>query len=260
MRTAWLILALSAAAPAAAGEPPLRVCADPNNMPFSNDRGEGFENKLAELVAKELGTHVEYTWHAQRRGFIRQTLNAGECDVIMGMPNMDMIGTTRPYYRSGYVWLSREDAAIDVQSINAPELADHTIGVHLIGDDGANTPPAHVLGKRGLVDNVRGFTVYGDYRQDSPPLRMLDAVAEGEIDLAAAWGPRAGWYAKNSDVPLRVEPITDTWEYLPQVFQFAIAMGVRKEDEATRAKLDEVIVERRDDIRALLEEYGVPML
>lgn len=252
---ALALLALRAAAEA----PPLRVCADPNNMPYSNDRGEGFENALAELVADAMGTHVEYTWHAQRRGFIRQTLKAGLCDVIMGVPVMDMLGTTRPYYRSGYVFVSRADRGLSFSSMNAPELEDLSIGVHLIGDDGANTPPAHALGDRGIVDNVRGYMIYGDYREDSPPMRLLDAVASGEIDVAAAWGPQAGWYAGTSEVPLKVVPITDTFDYLPQVFQFSIAMGVRKEDEVLKRKLDEIIVEKRADIRALLERYGVPI-
>ena len=210
MRAAWLLLALCAAAPAAAGEPPLRVCADPNNMPFSNDRGEGFENRLAELVAEELGTRVEYTWHAQRRGFIRETLNAGACDVVMGMPNMDMIATTRPYYRSGYVLVSRADAGIDLASIDAPELADYTDRRAPDRRRRREHAARARAGRPRARRQRRGFTVYGDYRQEAPPMRLLDAVVAGEIDVAAAWGPLAGWYAKQSDVPLRVTPITDT--------------------------------------------------
>lgn len=255
-----LLVMLTAAAPGAAEPPPLRVCADPNNMPFSNDRGEGLENRLAELVAAALDTRVEYTWHAQRRGFIRQTLNAGRCDVVMGVPNMDMLGMTRPYYRSAYVFVSRADHELTFSSIKAPELRELTIGVHLIGDDGANTPPAHALGEQRIVENVRGYTVYGDYREESPPSRLLDAVAEGELDIAAAWGPLAGWYAAISPVPLRIVPITDTVEFLPLVFHYSIGMGVRKEDEELKRRLDEVIVQERDAIRALLESFGVPVL
>jgi mxaJ protein len=125
----------------------LRVCADPNDLPFSSARGEGFENALAELVAGELGKTVAYTWWAQRRGFIRNTLNAGACDVIMGVPTLDMIATTRPYHRSTYVFVSRKDRALDFSSMEAPELRTLRVGVHLIGDDGANTPPAHALGQ-----------------------------------------------------------------------------------------------------------------
>lgn len=237
----------------------LRVCADPNNMPFSNSAGGGFENKLAELVAAELGKPLTYTWHAQRRGFIRETLKAGVCDLIMGVPNLDMIKTTRPYYRSTYVFVSRADRKLSFSSMNAPELRHLRIGVHLIGDDGANTPPVHALGARGIVDNVVGFTIYGDYREDSPPQRLLDAVVQGDIDVAAAWGPFAGYHARHAQVPLRVVPITNTEAYRPLIFDCPIAMGVRKGNEAFRDQLNDIIERKRDPINALLRSYGVPL-
>ena len=211
-------------------------------------------------MADALGTRVEYTWHAQRRGFLRQTLKAGRCDVVMGMPMMDMVGTTRSYYRSGYVWVTRAEDGLTFSSMNAPELERLRIGAHLIGDDGANPPPVHALALRGIVDNVKGYMIYGDNREDSPPMRLFDALVAGEIDVAAAWGPQAGWYAQHSKVPLRLVPITDTVDYLPLVFQFSIGMGVRKEDETMKAKLEEVIVARRAEVRALLESYGIPAL
>ncbi len=253
-----------AALPGAAELPPegnsLRVCADPNNLPFSNEKGEGFENKLAELVADALGKKVEYYWHAQRRGFIRQTLNAGKCDVVMGVPKLDFLGTTRPYYRSAYVFVSRADDHLSFTSMNAPELRNLRIGVHLIGDDGANTPPAHALGEQGMVDNVAGYMIYGDYREDSPPKRLIEAVADGEVDVAAAWGPLAGYYAKRSPVPLHLARITDTVSYLPLVFQYSISMGVRRHDDKLKDQLDEVIEARREEIAALLDAFGVPQV
>jgi quinoprotein dehydrogenase-associated probable ABC transporter substrate-binding protein len=238
----------------------LRVCADPNNLPFSNARGEGFENELAELVAAALGETVEYTWWAQRRGFIRNTLNAGSCDVIMGVPPLDMIATTRPYYESTYVFVSRQDRELEFSSIEAPELKTLRVGVHLIGDDGANTPPAHALGAQHIVDNVVGYMIYGDYREDSPPARLIEAVERGEIDVAAVWGPLAGYFAQRSPVPLKIVPITDTEAYRPLLFQFPISMGVRKDDQALADQLNQVIERRRDDIQALLRRYGVPLV
>jgi lanthanide-dependent methanol dehydrogenase len=238
----------------------LRVCADPNNLPFSNARGEGFENALAELVAGELGKKVSYTWWAQRRGFVRNTLNAGICEVIMGVPQLDMIATTRPYYRSTYVFVSRQDRALDFSSMEAPELRTLRVGVHLIGDDGANTPPAHALGEQHIVDNVVGYMIYGDYREDSPPARLIEAVSRGEIDVAAVWGPLAGFFAQRSPVPLNVVPITDTEAYPPLAFQFPIAMGLRKGDEALADQLNEIIQRRQDAIQALLKRYGVPLV
>ena len=178
----------------------------------------------------------------------------------MGVPDLEMIATTRPYYRSTYVFVSRKDRGLDFSSIEAPELRRLRVGVHLIGDDGANTPPAHALGEQGIVDNVVGYMIYGDYRQDSPPARLIGAVERGEVDVAAVWGPLAGYFAQRSAVPLKVVPITDTEAYRPLVFQFPIAMGVRKGDEALAARLDEVIERRREDIRALLMRYGVPLL
>ncbi len=251
---------LGLAPPAGASAPPLRVCADPNNLPFSNDRGEGFENELAELVADELHTSVAYAWWAQRRGFIRNTLNAGRCDVIMGVPPLDMILTTKPYYRSTYVFVSRHDRGLGVSSLEAPELRALRVGVHLIGDDGANTPPADALGARDIVDNVKGYMIYGDYRQSTPPARLVEAVEQGEVDIAAVWGPLAGWAAQRSPVPLDVVPITGTEAFRPLVFQFPIAMGVRKQDTALAQRLNQVIDERRVAIRALLLRYGVPLI
>ena len=256
------LAALGLAQPAgAAAEPaPLRVCADPNNLPFSNAREEGFENELARLVAHELQTTVAYTWWAQRRGFIRNTLNAGRCDVIMGVPALDMILTTRPYYRSTYVFVSRHDRGLGFSSIAAPELKSLRIGVHLIGDDGANTPPADALGERDIVANVKGYMIYGDYREDTPPARLVEAVEQGEVDVAAVWGPLAGWAAQRSPVPLDLVPITGTEVFRPLRFQFPIAMGVRKDDTLLERRLDQIIVDRGPAIQALLQRYGVPVV
>lgn len=263
--TAFGLLALlglpGPAAAAAAERPALRVCADPNNLPFSNRAGEGFENRLAELVAAELGAEVTYTWHAQRRGFVRETLKAEKCDVIMGVPyRYELVATTQPYYRSSYVYVYREDRGLDLRSMRDPRLRDLTIGVHLIGDDGANTPPAHALGAQGIVDNVVGQMIYGDYREPSPPARLIEAVADGRIDVAAVWGPTGGYFARRSAVPLTAVPITDTAAFAPRKFEYAIAMGVRKGDEELRSALDAVLLHQETRIKALLDEYGIPLV
>ena len=239
----------------------LRVCADPNNMPFSNQAEEGFENKLAGMVAKQFGKAVSYTWWAQRRGFIRQTLKAGACDLVMGIPaGYDLVETTRPYYRSTYVFVSQAARHLQLAAIDDPQLRRLTIGVHLIGADGNNTPPAHALGRQGIVDNVRGFMIYGDYREPDPPARLIEAVENGEIDIAAAWGPLAGYAAKRSGVPLTVTPIIASEQFSPQQFQFEIAMGVRKGDHALRDGLNDFIDEHGAEIRTLLQDYGVPLV
>src|SRR4051812_10916750 len=160
------LLSRAPAAEPAQADRILRVAADPNNLPFSNERLEGFENKIVALVARELGATVEYTWHAQRRGFVRQTIKEGNCDLVAGVPKgFDMLLTTRPYYRSTYVAVARASRHLDIRSLDDPRLKQLTIGVQMIGDDFANTPPAHALSERGCIQNVRGFTVYGDYRE-----------------------------------------------------------------------------------------------
>lgn len=238
----------------------LRVCSDPNNLPFSNQREEGFENKLARLIARDLGaSKVTYYWHAQRRGFVRNTLNANKCDVILGVPSsFEMALTTRPYYRSGYVFVTRRDRRIDIDSLDDPRLRNLKIGVQMIGDDYASSPPAHALANRGMTHNVVGYSVYGDYAKPDPPRNVVDAVAKKEVDLSAVWGPTAGYFAKKSSVPLVVTPFTPEIDlpFLP--FVFDISMAVRRGDTALRDKLDRIIEKREEEIAKILREYGVP--
>lgn len=250
---------IAVAEPADAIERQLRVCADPNNLPFSNEDGEGFENRIAELVADELDAELSYTWWAQRRGFIRNTLKAGTCDLVVGVPaGYELVETTDAYYRSAYVYVYRADRGLDLRSMRDPRLRELTIGVHLIGDDGANPPPAHALGEQGIVDNVVGYMIYGDYREPNPPARLVEAVAQGALDVAAVWGPIGGYFAKQASVPLEAVPITDTAGFAPLRFEFGVAMGVRKGESDFRDELNGILERRRDDIHALLDRYGVP--
>jgi mxaJ protein len=236
----------------------LRISADPNNLPFTNDRLEGFEDRIAAILAEELGAEIEYAWRAQRRGFFRQALKEGECDVVLGVPiGFDLASTTAPYYRSTYVFVTRKDGPA-VKSLDDPALKKLRIGVQMVGDDGANTPPAHALAARGIVDNVVGFTVYGDYREDSPPARIINAVAKGEIDVAVAWGPMAGYFAKRQAAPLIVTPVAPMVDESGLPFTFGIAMGVRRGNTEFRDRLDEVLKKRKGDIDRILDEYGVP--
>jgi quinoprotein dehydrogenase-associated probable ABC transporter substrate-binding protein len=237
----------------------LRVCADPNNLPFSNQRGEGFENKIAELLAHDLGERVEYTWWAQRRGFFRNTLKAGMCDVVMGVPaGFEMALTTKPYYRSSYVFLSRKDRHLNLNSLDDPLLRKIRIGVQIIGDDMSNAPPAHALTRRNIIDNVKGFTLYGDYSQPNPPARIVDAVERGDVDLAIVWGPLAGYFAKQSHVPMQVVPVTPQIDQPSLPFVFDISMGVRRGDQELKSQLEQVLEQRRADIDRILEDYKVP--
>lgn len=258
-----LIFLAALAAPAAPTDAPerpvLRVCADPNNLPFSNRQGEGFENRIVELVAADLGAKLEYTWWAQRRGNIRETLNEKLCDLIPGVgSSMEMLGTTRPYYRSAYMIVTREGVEID--SLDDPRLRTMKIGVQMIGDDFSNTPPAHALARRGMIDNVRGYMVYGDYDDPSPQADIINDVAQGEIDAAFVWGPVAGYFGGRQYVPLRLMPVQPRFDGPQFPMLFDVSMGVRKEDRVLRARIDAVLTKRAPEIRKILESYSVPLV
>jgi mxaJ protein len=236
----------------------LRVCADPNNLPFSNVKEEGFENKIVALIAKDLGERVEYTWRPQR---IRTTLTAGICDLIPGVPNgLGMLQTTAPYYRSTYVFVTRSADKLALGSFDDVRLRTLRIAVQLIGDDGANSPPAHALARRGIIDNVRGFTVYGNYAQANPPARIIEAVANSDIDVAVVWGPLAGYFVPRQPVPLSIAPVHPEIEVSGLPMTFAISMGVRRGDSAFENSIDAVLVRERAVIVDILEHYGVPRL
>ena len=242
-------------------ETPLRVCADPNNLPYSNEQHQGFENELASLVGRELGRPVEYTWWAQRRGFVRNTLKDSLCDVIMGIPSsVEMVRRTQSYYRSSYVFVTRRNRKLGITSLDDTVLRHLKIGVPMVGDDYASTPPAAAMIKRGLARNLVSFSVYGDYSKPNPPARLIDAVRNGDVDVAIAWGPLAGYFARDGDSSLVITPVTPQIDlpFLPMTFD--IAMGVRQGDSAFAAQLDTIIDRRRGSIDSLLARYGVPRL
>ena len=247
--------------PVAARPRALRVCADPNNMPFSNRAGEGFENRIAALVARDRGEPVEYTWWAQRRGFVRNTLAAERCDVVIGITAGDeQVVTTAPYYRSTYVFVTRRSRHLRLVSMDDPRLRRLRIGIHVIGDDYNSLPPGVALAGRGIVRNVVGYSIYGNYAQESPPSRLIAAVARGDVDVAIAWGPLAGYYAARARVPLEVTPIGTATAGHGIPFSYAIAMGVRKSDTTLRAALQHELDRRGDAIRRILHQYRVPLV
>jgi mxaJ protein len=252
-----LVLSAASTTPAAA----LKICADPNNLPFSNREGQGFENKIMEVIADELGEKLDYTWRPQRRGFVRETLKARLCDVIAGVPSdLEQVETTAPYYRSTYVFVTRRESNLAIGSFDDAQLRKLVIGVQIIGDDGANSPPAHALSRRGMIDNIRGFTVYGDYGKPHPLSPIIEAVADGKIDVAVAWGPPAGYFAHRSKVPLAVAAVRPSMDgpLLPMVFD--ISMGVRHGDDGLRDRLDKALAKRRGDVDAILAAYSVPRM
>lgn len=239
----------------------LRVCADPNNLPFSNSAGEGFENKIVALIAADFGASVDYTWWAQRRGYVRNTLNAGNCDLWPGVAvGIKMLATSRPYYRSSYMFVSRSGSKLDIRSFDDPRLRKLTIGVQMVGNDAMNTPPTHALARRGIIGNVRGYTLYGDYSTPNPPASIIDAVEHGNVDIAIVWGPLAGYFAARQSPPLvltAVEPPSDGPQWL---MAYDIGMGMRRGDKAFMQEIDNELVRRSGDIQAILSRYHVPVM
>lgn len=255
----FLSLLIATAVPTlAAGLPVLRVCADPNNLPFSNQRGEGFENKLAELVAGQLGARLEYTWWPERKSFVEKSLGLGKCDVLMGVPAaMPSVSTTRPYYESTYVFISRRDRKLHISSLADPRLGNLRIGIQIVGDDYA--PPAYALAHRGITRNVVGYSLFAGSGEPAAQARIVDAVAKGEVDVAIVWGPSAGYFARSETVPLDIAPITPAAAFGIS-FRYQIALAVRKEEYPLRADLDRVLEKNTGAIQRILTEYGVPQV
>lgn len=232
----------------------LRVCADPRNMPFSNEAGEGFENRLAEFVADELGKGLSYTYFPLGVGFVRNTLGAYRCDVVMGYAQGDeLVQNTNAYYRTAWALVVPADGPLaEVTSLAAPELDDARLGVV------AGTPPATNLARRGLIGKARPYALMVDTRAQSPVADMFADLAAGEIDGALAWGPMAGWYAKHSERPLKVILLTN--EEGGSRMAFRITMGVRPSDQEWKRTLNDLIRDNQAQIDRILLDYGVPLL
>jgi mxaJ protein len=239
----------------------LTACADPNNLPFSNRAGQGFENRLAEMIASNLHAKLDYVWWAQRRGYVRSTLNERKCDFWPGIgSNVEMAATTRPYYRSTYMFVSRAGANLKGLTLDDPRLKTLRIGVQMVGNDATNTPPAHALAARGIVANVRGYMLYGDYSKPNPPAEIVRAVERGDVDVALVWGPLAGYFAAQSPVPLRLEPVTPWMADMQWPMQFDISVGVQRDNQKLLKQIDQILARRRADIRKLLLAYHVPLV
>src|ERR1700758_399900 len=232
----------------------LRVCADPRNLPFSNEKGEGFENKLAELFAEKLQKKLDYMYFPQATGFVRVTLGAHRCDVIMGFPQGDdLVQGTNPYYRTAYALISRQGSGLEeVTALNDARLKGKHIGIV------AGTPPGTNMAANGLMANAKPYPLMIDTRVDSSAQAMVNDLAKGEIDAGVLWGPMAGFYAKKSDPPLHVTPLVNE-KTGPQLV-YRIGMGVRRADQNWKRLLNRLIQENQGEINKILTDYGVPLL
>ncbi|WP_395014670.1 substrate-binding domain-containing protein [Dongia sp.] len=257
---AGLLLATLCLAPAKADDPPeavdrsaFRVCSDPANLPFSNDKGEGFENKIAELLAKKLNVPLKYTWYPNSIGFLRNTLRVRRCDVVMGIvTGAEMVQTTNPYYRSVYVMVTRKADNIAAEKIEDPALKDLKIGLN------AGAPPADAVAKSGLAAHVRPYDLYVDTRVQSPGKDMINDLAKKEIDVALLWGPIAGYYAAQHGDELKVTPLLK--ESKKTRMEFYITLAVRPGENKWKNDLNTLLRDNKAEIDQILRDYHVPTL
>jgi len=229
-----------------------RVCADPRNLPFSDEAGKGFENKLAELFASKLAEPVSYTYYPQVIGFVRNTLNALRCDVVMGAAvGDDLMQTTVPYYHTTYALVFKPGNGLDgIDSLEDPRLKARHIGIV------AGTPPATIIAEQGLMLLAKPYALTVDTRVDAPTQTMVDDIESGTIDIGVLWGPIAGYRAQNANPRLTVVPLLKEHERM----DFRIALGVRHSDQDWKRKLNRLIIENRPEINRILTDYGVPQL
>lgn len=230
------------------------VCADPHNMPFSTDKGEGFENKLAELFANKLGKGIAYAWYPQATGFVRNTLAAHRCDVIMGAPQGDdMVQVTNPYYRTAYALVFKQGQGLEgVDTLEDPRLKGKRIGIV------AGTPPGNNMATNGLMANAKPYPLVVDTRVDSSAAAMMRDLEDGDIDVGVLWGPMAGYYAQQARSSMTVVPLVK--ETTGPRLAYRIAMGVRFADQDWKRLLNRMIADNQPAINKLLLSYGVPLL
>lgn len=262
---AFLVLALGTPAAAAhaqlrpniATAGVLRVCADPDNMPLSNDKGEGFEQKIAELIAREWNSKIEYAWWPIRRGYFARALNGRYCDVAIEAPGgLDVAGVTKPYFRSGYFFVTRKDSGLDITSLADPRLKTLRIGVNLLNSDAENPPPVMALSRYGVVGNLTGYSTF--FSDQVRPEDIIKGVVNKDVDIAIVWGPMAGYFAQKSPVPLVLTPLAERDSLSDFPFRFDIGMGVRRRDKVLRDSLQTLLERKRPEIESILKEFGVP--
>jgi mxaJ protein len=250
-----LTLLLMSGSAAAGHLTELRVCGDPDNLPYSNEKQEGFENRIAEVVARDLGAALRYYWWPHQRGLVRNTLSADKCDVLIGIPKgYDLVLWTKPYYRSTHAVVYRAGRGLSIRSLDDPALRTLRIGVH------RGMPPHDLLAERGILANVASYSLFHDPQDKDPAHRatkVLDDVLAGSLDVAIVWGPWAGHFAKQHPSALEIVPLVDGG---PIPLSFEVSMGVKKGARELRAELETALARHDAEIMKILDDYGVPRL
>jgi quinoprotein dehydrogenase-associated probable ABC transporter substrate-binding protein len=237
----------------------IRVCADPDNLPTSNQKGEGYENKIAELLARTWGGTLEYAWWPVRRGFFSRALNGRYCDVAITAPaGLDMAGVTAPYFKSSYVIVYRKDSGLALRSLADTTFRRLKIGVHLLNSDAENTPPAMAMSRFGSVGNLVGFSTFFSEAGERPE-DIFQAVLDGRIDVAIVWGPMAGYFVKKLNAGLVIQPVQeDSVDGTP--FAYSMGMATRRRDRGLRDSLQVFLEQQRPAIEGILKDFGIPTL
>lgn len=247
--------ALAAQDHEARGSQFLTVCADPNNLPFSNDQGEGFENEIAQLIARDLNRPIHYRWWPQTVGFVRNTLRVRLCDLIMGISSVnELLQNTNPYYRSVYSLVYRSDSGLKIATIRDKDPALQGLRIGVV----AGTPPVSVLTRHGLLDQVRSYERTVDTRLYAPARDAVQDVAKGDLDLAIIWGPIAGYYAQRQKTPLTLVPLPARIDEVPMAFN--VSMGIRQHETEWKHELNTLLTQLEPQIQGILLSYGVPLL
>jgi mxaJ protein len=253
------LVAFVAASSAQGAEPTsaafLRVCADPDNMPFSDAKGEGFENKLAELIAGKLDARLEYSWFPEATGYVPNTMGRDACDLVMGYAQgTGLIEDTNPYYYTSYVLIYRADdsSLAGVDSLSDPRLKDKAIGYF------ARTPPASILALHGLVGGAKPFEVHADDSASQAAIEMIGQISSGKLDAGLLWGPVGGYYAERTEMPLKLVPLVK--EKAGPTTIYGITMGVRPNEPQWKHTINKLIADNQGEINVILEGYSVPLL
>lgn len=256
MFSRYLSILLAATGVLSAAE--FRVCADPNDLPFSNQAQEGFENRLAQIVARDLHAQLTFVWAPQRGAFVRKTLNADLCDAIMGVPAaVDNALVTRPYYGSTYVFVARQDRDLRLTSLLDPRLATLRVGIHRAGE--GYTPPAMALAGNGHGASLVSYSLFGAPGEPNPSSLLIAAVVHGDVDVAIVWGPLAGYFSARERTSLAITPVTpDSFEGVP--FTYAISVAVQKSNPGLRDRIDSALAHNCSEICALLRQFHIPQI
>jgi len=239
------------------GDKEFRVCADPENLPYSNQKGEGFENKIAEVLAKDLGKELGYEFWLDRQGYLRNTINAQRCDVIIGMgSDVDSLRTSKPYYRSGYVFVYRKSSNYNIKDWDSEDLRKGIIGI--VGE----SPPTIALRDHDLMGNARPYRLQRDL--NLPPGHMIDDLVAGKIDVAIIWGPIGGFYAKTAKEPLVIVPLPEfksernSFDTQKGKSEFNVSLAVRKKDKDRMEMIQGALDRNQSKIMKILDDYGIP--